>query len=48
MHSAMFNDSKIAYLEKIFGFVGVCHGAPLEANPAKVLAGLEPEKTSNL
>jgi TRAF3-interacting protein 1 len=37
---------KVAYLEKIFTFVGICQGAPLDIRAAKVVAGLEPEHTS--
>mmetsp|Transcript_13966 Transcript_13966/g.14568 ORF Transcript_13966/g.14568 Transcript_13966/m.14568 type:complete len:743 (+) Transcript_13966:432-2660(+) len=47
MDSANINEkgAKIAYLEKIFGVVSICHGAPLEVKAAKVVAGLEPENT---
>jgi TRAF3-interacting protein 1 len=37
---------KIAYLEKIFTLVGICQGAALDIRAAKVVAGLEPESTS--
>lgn len=38
--------SKIAYLEKIFRFVGICKGQALDVRPAKVVSGLEPEFTN--
>ena len=38
--------AKIDYLEKIFTFIGICKGAPLDVRAGKVVAGLEPENTN--
>jgi len=38
--------AKIAYLEKIFSFVGICKGSALDIRAQKVVAGLEPENTN--
>ena len=48
MDSSTFTEKglKIEYLEKIFTLVGICQGAPLDIRAAKVVAGLEPENTS--
>eukprot|EP00891_Asterochloris_glomerata_P008647 jgi/Astpho2/8647/Aster-05121 len=39
-------DAKMMYLQKIFDTVGLVTGQAVAANPAKVVAGLEPEATN--
>eukprot|EP00606_Chrysophyceae_sp_TOSAG23-5_P000889 GSChrysophyteH2.ASY1.ANO1.1061.1 assembled CDS len=48
LNSATITDkaAKIAYLEKVFNFVGVCKGQVLDVRAAKVVSGLEPENTN--
>lgn len=48
MDSSTINEKslKIGYLEKIFTLVGICQGAELDIRATKVVAGLEPENTS--
>jgi TRAF3-interacting protein 1 len=48
LNSASITDksAKIAYLEKLFNFLGVCTGKSYEVRAAKVVAGLEPENTN--
>jgi TRAF3-interacting protein 1 len=39
-------DSKLAYLAKIISVVELTNGTPIDIRPGKVVAGMEPEKTS--